>query len=166
MKKVSIYFLYIMLLSIFTLGFISCETKGNDLNGETSCQKNEHFAEMIRDSILSVLEDSTKYGQNFYILFSAKDDEAIMVSDLDYMIGDIIYSWSKGEKAESPIVLDSSQTRAPQGNGWVKGGTFSSKLGALRLMNRLTEEIPEGHDVEIYLEHNDDGSYTIWYRIV
>lgn len=23
-----------------------------------------------------------------------------MVSDLDYMIGDIIYSWSKGEKAE------------------------------------------------------------------
>lgn len=168
MKKILFHSLFIMLFSTSSLCFYSCDNLKENPEEELAIQKNESLATMIQENVFTILDDSTKCTQNWFIIYSASENETVICSELAYIIVDnILYNHPQNEISDSMVVGNMDQTRAaPQGPGWKNAGRFSGKLGGIRVVNKMAEDIPAGHDVEIYLEYHEDGSYTLWYRVV
>ena len=49
---------------------------------------------------------------------------------------------------------------------WIYIGQCKTKWGAYKLANTLMYKIPNNADFEIHVEHQKDGSWKVWYRIL
>ena len=55
---------------------------------------------------------------------------------------------------------------APSGKDWINGGTGRTKLEAISIAKKIAQKIPKGKDFEVYVDYHDDGSFTVYYRLV
>ncbi|MDD6953436.1 MAG: hypothetical protein PUI88_05040, partial [Prevotella sp.] len=55
---------------------------------------------------------------------------------------------------------------APSGKDWINGGTGRTKLEAISIATKIAQKIPKGKDFEVYVDYHDDGSFTVYYRLV
>ena len=55
---------------------------------------------------------------------------------------------------------------APSGKNWINGGTGRTKLEAISIATKIAQKIPKGKDFEVYVDYHDDGSFTVYYRLV
>ena len=93
-----------------------------------------------------------------YILYDASTGEYTTISAEDYALLNTF--------ADVIVREDNPMSRAPQGNGWVKGGSGKGKGGAMKVAMKLANKLEKQRDFEIHVEYADDGSFTVWYRYV
>lgn len=168
MKRMKICMLGMLTLSILTLGSAACSRNDDSKRGTIALDPGQEFvAEKIYENLMLIMEDSSgEFENGGYIVCSAADGEFIILSEFSYSLGDIIYEFIQGEAVNTTLAEGNQPRKAPEGSGWKNAGTFSSKLDALKLANKLAEEIPKGVNFEIHVEYNKDGTFTVWYRIL
>lgn len=143
---------------------------GIALSGLASCQnvdepqvptQEEYSTEMdpLTEVLVNVV-DSHNNGTNgdSYILYDASTGEYTTMSAEDYALLNAF--------ADVIVREDNPVSRAPQGNGWIKGGSGKGKGGAMKVAMKLANKLEKQRDFEIHVEYADDGSFTIWYRYV
>lgn len=137
----------------------------------TSCQND---LDLLKPSQDAEPENTTQLGssiadglvahpsEGFYIIYSSSSDEFITLSEEDYSLFAAF--------ANLVVRGDSNSTglrsAKPSGDGWKFGGKGKGKLDAISIGYKLSKILGENQDFEIYVEYNDDGSYTVWYREV
>ena len=168
MKKIKSILFGMLAASILTIGFTSCSNDGCEDVTEVADNNKVHLANMIQEKLMIIMNDTTgEYKDGGYIVYSAKDNEMLLLSDFSYTLGDIFYRVTQGETCDTTIINDGVQpNKTPTGTGWKNGGTCSTKSGALRLAIKIANKIPSGSDFEIHAECNSNGTYTVWYRII
>lgn len=150
--------------------FIPIAFTGIALFGLTSCQNDDepqvqtqedYSIEMnpLTEVLVKVL-DSHNNGTNgdSYILYDASTGEYTTMSAEDYAL--------LNSFAAVIVHEDHPVSRAPQGSGWIKGGSGKGKGGAMKVAMKLANTLEEKRDFEIHVEYADDGSFTVWYRYV
>lgn len=168
MKRMKICMLGMLTLSILALGSTACSSNDDSMRGTIALDPGQEFvAEKIYENLQLIMEDSSgEYENGGYIVCSAADGEFMLLSESIYSLGDIFYEFIQGEDVNTTLTEGNRPQKASEGSGWKNAGTFSSKLDALKLANKLAEEIPKGVNFEIHVEYNKDGTYTVWYRIL
>ena len=168
MKKIKSILFGMLAASILTIGFISCGNNDCEVASEVADSYKVQLANMIQEKLMIIINDTTgEYKYGGYIVYTAEDNEMLLLSDFTYTLGDIFYMVTQGETCDTTIINDGIQpNKTPTGTGWKNGGTCSTKSGALRLAIKIANKIPSGSDFEIHAECNSNGTYTVWYRII
>lgn len=150
--------------------FIPIAFTGIALSGIASCQNDgepqvqtqgEYPTEMnpLAEVLVKVVDSHTgRTNGDSYILYDASTGEYTTLSAEDYALLNAF--------AEVIVHEDHPLSRAPQGNGWIKGGSGKGKRAAMMLAMKLANALEENRDFEIHVEYADDGSFTVWYRYV
>lgn len=156
-----------LLLCFLNPCFTSCSNDDCEDGPIILNQNQSYVANGIEEKLLLIMNDTSgEYKDGGYIIYSSEDHEFLVLSEFTYSLGNIFYSFTKRETCDTILTSSTHPKKAPSGFGWKKGGTCSSKLGALRLANKIASQIPQGSDFEVHAECNSDGSYTVWYRII
>lgn len=111
---------------------------------------------------------------SYVLVYEAAADEATVVDERTYAIGAFIGTLvATLQNGQQNAVTDTfcgddarQSMKAPSGKGWVYAGQTKLNLSAAMLGRSIANKIPKGKDVEIYLEHQKDGTYKVYYRIV
>ena len=142
---------------IALLGLASCQ---NDDEPQAPIQE-EQSTEMtpLAEVLINVVESHNNGTDgDSYILYDASTGEYTTISAEDYALLNAF--------ADVIVREDNPVSRAPQGNGWIKGGSGKGKAGAMKVAMKLANKLEEKRDFEIHVEYADDGSFTVWYRYV
>lgn len=142
---------------IALLGLASCQNDG----GPPTPAQETRVTELppLVEAIVNVV-DSHNNGTSgdSYILYDATTREYTTLSAEDY---NLLYAFADViVREENPI------TRAPQGNGWVIGGSGKGKTAAMKVAMSLANKLEKERDFEIHVEYGENGSFTVWYRYV
>ena len=150
-------FILIALSGIALVGLASCQ---NDVEPQVQTQE-EYSTDMnpLTEILVKVVEshDNGTNGDS-YILYDASTGEYTAMSAEDYALVNAI--------ADVIVHEDHPKTRAPKGNGWIKGGSGKGKGDASTLAFKLAFKLEKNRDFEIHVEYGDDGTFTVWYRYV
>ena len=96
--------------------------------------------------------DSLTKEENSYLVYNASSDTILVMTESDYDVA-VAFSY---------LVVKS----APSGKDWINGGTGRTKLDAISIAKKIAQKIPKGKDFEVYVDYHDDGSFTVYYRLV
>lgn len=141
---------------IALLGLASCQ---NDDEPQALVQE-EQSTEMtpLAEVLVNVVDSHNGTDGDSYILYDASTGEYTTMSAEDYAL--------LNSFAAVIVHEDLPVSRAPQGSGWIKGGSGKGKGGAMKVAMKLANTLEEKRDFEIHVEYADDGSFTVWYRYV
>lgn len=142
---------------IALFGLASCQ---NDDEPQAPVQEEQSTEMTPLAEVLVNVVDSHNNGTDgdSYILYDASTCEYTTISAEDYALLNTF--------ADVIVREDNPMSRAPQGNGWVKGGSGKGKGGAMKVAMKLANKLEKQRDFEIHVEYADDGSFTVWYRYV
>lgn len=142
---------------IALFGLASCQ---NDDEPQAPVQEEQSTEMTPLAEVLVNVVDSHNNGTDgdSYILYDASTAEYTTISAEDYALLNTF--------ADVIVREDNPMSRAPQGNGWVKGGSGKGKGGAMKVAMKLANKLEKQRDFEIHVEYADDGSFTVWYRYV
>lgn len=142
---------------IALFGLASCQ---NDDKPQAPVQEEQSTEMTPLAEVLVNVVDSHNNGTDgdSYILYDASTGEYTTISAEDYALLNTF--------ADVIVREDNPMSRAPQGNGWVKGGSGKGKGGAMKVAMKLANKLEKQRDFEIHVEYADDGSFTVWYRYV
>lgn len=96
--------------------------------------------------------DSLTKEENSYLVYNASSDTILVMTESDYDVA-VAFSY---------LVVKS----APSGKDWINGGTGRTKLDAISIAKKIAQKIPKGKDFEVYVDYHEDGSFTVYYRLV
>lgn len=149
--------IFLVIAGVALLNLASCNSNDEPMfeNSEEHQTEMNHLAEILAKVVES--HDNGTSGDT-YILYDASSDEYTTMSAEDYALVNAL--------ANVIVHEDTPLTRAPEGNGWVKGGSGKGKTAAMRVAMKLANKLEEQRDFEIHVEYADDGSFTVWYRYV
>lgn len=98
MKKIKSILFGMLAASILTIGFTSCSNDCCEVATEVADSNKVHLANMIQEKLMIIMNDTTgEYKDGGYIVYSAKDNEMLLLSDFTYTLGDIFYRFTQGE---------------------------------------------------------------------
>lgn len=101
MKKIKSILFGMLAASILTIGLISCSNDGCEDVTEVADSNKVHLANMIQEKLMIIMNDTTgEYKDGGYIVYSAKDNEMLLLSDFTYTLGDIFYRFTQGETCD------------------------------------------------------------------
>lgn len=163
MKKL---FIFLALLSS-TLVAASCSDAHDEIV-ETQVSELSGIEEKIAKGLAIISENAdNEFETGGYIVYSAEDNDYVVVNDYIYGMGTIINEWFKGEVSDTTISTISLPAKAPKGNGWKYGGRCKNTLQQLSLAKKISKLIPAGKNFEIHAEYEQKtGYYKVWYRVV
>jgi hypothetical protein len=141
---------------IALFGLASCQ---NDDEPQAPVQE-EQSTEMtpLAEVLVNVVDSHNGTDGDSYILYDASTNEYTTISAEDYALLNAF--------ADVIVRDDNPMSRAPQGNGWVQGGSGKGRSGAMKVAMKLANKLEKQRDFEIHVEYADDGSFTVWYRYV
>lgn len=96
--------------------------------------------------------DSLTKEENSYLVYNASSDTILVMTESDYDVA-VAFSY---------LVVKS----APSGKDWINGGTGRTKLDAISIAKKIAQKILKGKDFEVYVDYHEDGSFTVYYRLV
>lgn len=140
------------LVLTLSTGFFSCSNTAEPIPSDTG----KETAEVNR--LQEALVKAVDTGKEAYIVYTSSNDEYLILSNEDYRLANAF--------AEMVVKEDNSPNRAPKGEGWKLGGKGRTKLDALTIAAHISEIIPSNRDFEIHVERHDDGSFSVYYRLV
>jgi len=152
-----IKFIPIAFAGIPLLGFISCQ---NDLEPQIPNQEGTSIEQSpLVDVLVNVItsHNNETIGDS-YILYDTSTDEFTIMSAEDYALANAF--------AEIIVREDTTNTRAPKGDGWMIGGKGKGKTKAIKIAFDLANKIEKNKNFEIHVEYGDNGNFTVWYRYV
>lgn len=101
MKKIKSILFGMLAASILTIGLISCDNNDCEVATEVVDSNKVHLANMIQEKLMIIMNDTTgEYKDGGYIVYSAKDNEMLLLSDFTYTLGDIFYRFTQGETCD------------------------------------------------------------------
>lgn len=101
MKKIKSILFGMLAASILTIGLISCSNDDCEVATEVVDSNKVHLANMIQEKLMIIMNDTTgEYKDGGYIVYSAKDNEMLLLSDFTYTLGDIFYRFTQGETCD------------------------------------------------------------------
>ena len=101
MKKIKSILFGMLAASILTIGFISCDNNDCEVATEVVDSNKVHLANMIQEKLMIIINDTTgEYKDGGYIVYSAEDNEMLLLSDFTYTLGDIFYRFTQGETCD------------------------------------------------------------------
>lgn len=113
----------------------------------------------LTDILVNIVDAHDNASKDYtYILYEASKGIYTAMSEDDYTLFNAF---------ANVVVHDYDPiTRAPEGKGWVLGGTGKGKSGAMKVAMKLAKRLEQERDFEIHVEYGEDGSFTVWYRYV
>ncbi len=152
LKKINTF----ILIGIAVIGLSSCQNNDEPLaiSSESTVEKSTPLGE-----ILANIFQSDNSEEEYYVLFNSESQEFMVLSPDEYAFCKAFASLVDNESI-------SSIHKAPSGNGWKYGGKGKGRWEALKLADKIAKQIPANRDFEIHVERGDDGSYSVWYRLV
>jgi len=145
-----------LLAGCILMGLPACQSDDEPKYEDNSL---ESVAETPLGNILSDIFESNDSQKDYYVVFDSSTKEFLVLSPDEYAIGQAFAELVVSEPS-------SSIHKAPKGPGWKFAGSGKGRFNALKLANKLSKEIPADRDFEIHVERGDDGSYSVWYRLV
>lgn len=151
------YITLLAFVAFFMIGIVSCQ---ND--DEVPVQNHEmRPIEMtsLADILVNIVDAHDNASKDYtYILYEASKGIYTAMSEDDYALFNAF---------ANVVVHDYDPiTRAPEGKGWVLGGTGKGKSGAMKVAMKLAKRLEQESDFELHVEYSDDGSFTVWYHYV
>lgn len=142
---------------IAMFGMVSCQNH-EELQVQSQEESNIEMTQLSQTIYDVITSRSSEESEDMYILFDASTGEYTTLSGEDYQLLNAFANVIARE--------DNSSTRAPEGNGWIKGGTGKGKTAAMKVALKLADKLEQQRDFEIHVEYAKDGSFTVWYRYV
>lgn len=139
------------------LGLTSCQ---NDLEPEVPNQVETQVESTPLGEVLANVVSSHNNGTDgdSYIIYDASSNEFTVMTAEEYAM----------VNAFAAVIVheDGPTTRAPQGDGWIKGGSGKGKTQAMKVAFQIANKLEQNRDFEVHVEYGDNGSFTVWYRYV
>lgn len=149
MKRRIFVFCFLCLSLTFVLA--SCGNDDVESLQPTAPVKESPLASKLANALVEALDSLTK-EENSYLVYNASSDTILVMTESDYDVA-VAFSY---------LVVKS----APSGKDWINGGTGRTKLDAISIATKIAQKIPKGKDFEVYVDYHDDGSFTVYYRLV
>lgn len=149
MKRRIFVFCFLCLSLTFVLA--SCGNDDVESLQPTAPVKESPLASKLANALVEALDSLTK-EENSYLVYNASSDTILVMTESDYDVA-VAFSY---------LVVKS----APSGKDWINGGTGRTKLDAISIATKIAQKIPKGKDFEVYVDYHEDGSFTVYYRLV
>ena len=155
MKRRIFIFCFLCLSLTFVLA--SCGNDDVESLQPTAPMKESPLDSKLAKALVEALDSLTK-EENSYLVYNASSDTSaaadtiLVMTESDYDVA-VAFSY---------LVVKS----APSGKDWINGGTGRTKLDAISIAKRIAQKIPKRKDFEDYVDYHEDGSFTVYYRLV
>lgn len=139
------------------MGIVSCQN--DDVTPIQNHEMKQIEMTSLTDILVNIVDAHDKASKDYtYILYESSNGIYTALSEDDYALF----------SAFAYVVVHDYDpiTRAPEGKGWVLGGTGKGKSGAMKVAMKLAKRLEQERDFEIHVEYGEDGSFTVWYRYV
>lgn len=151
-KRISL----LLLAGVCLWALVSCQDNKKEI--EPILKKSRVQETELGTIITSGMEANPTEG--FYILYDASFHEYTTLTEEEYAL-----SVAFGNL----LVRQEQELRAgdlPKGQGWIVGGKGKGKLQAIKIAYEIADKIEENKNFEIHVEYHEDGSFTVWYRMI
>lgn len=157
------YFISFTLLALVLISGIGCSQ--NDERDSFKDSTKEVLTKRISLALDQIIQnESEEYNDGGYIAYNAGLDSIVICDEFAYNMGNIVYDHlQKSTEVKSYSIGTQHKISKPF---WIYIGQCKTKWGAYKLANTLMYKIPNNADFEIHVEHQKDGSWKVWYRIL